>query len=354
MSGNAQAGGQGRPREPQKSSSMAPGLEFEEVWRDLQPRIVAMLVRRGTPKDVAEDVAQETAIRLLTNWHLLDEGRSPWPFARRIALNCLVDRYRRERFDTVESYPDREGTHDVEEHSLARFRLTEVWRAMADLTQKERSLLLAEVGIAAGHANDSATKMARHRARRKLTAAVGRSGAFSGLPLAWRRATAWVQLHAPAYVEVGTAAGLAVIMSAAALTWGQPGHAATKPPSLTFGSEHTSVRRLEPVRDPESSEIPRPRPSGHGQQPAADPGPQKPAPSPSHDHATDPSYTAGAGPARAEAGRDEGTMYVTVCTGENTPMTEDDFEVTVRVQDGNQKPNDETPECNHGGGEENP
>lgn len=355
MSGNAHAGAQGGDPASQNSLPMGSGVSFDEVWRDLRPRLVAMLVRRGAPRDVAEDVAQETAIRLLKNWHLLDETRPTWPFARRVALNCLVDRHRRERFDTVCDLPDREGPHDVEEHGLARFRLTEVWRAMAGLTQKERSILLAELGVASTYVNDSATKMARHRARRKLTAAVGRSGAFSGVPLAWRRFTGWLQLHGSSCVDVGTAAGLAVIMSAAAITWGSSGHARTDPHAPSLGSGQASLRTLEATRDPEAVEVPTPRPTGEREGAAGDVARPVAAQPPSDEGIPDrTSMSAKAGPARAETGRDGGAMYVKVCTGEETPMTEDDMEVTIVVPNGSEKPAHEGPPCKHGSGEEKP
>jgi hypothetical protein len=266
-------------------------------------------------------------------------------------LNCLVDRHRRERFDTLESVPDRVGPFDVEEQSLARFRLTEVWRAMAGLTQKERSILLAEVGVAGHHVNSSATKMARHRARQKLTAAVGRSGAFSGIPPAWRRFTGWVQVHGPAYVDVGAAAGLAVIVSAAAMSLGQVGHAATRPEAATLRSVNISGQKMEPSADRKVTNVPHPRPTGHRVAETAA-QPKSPRPSPSHTPQT--STEAEAGPARAEAGQNGGATYVKVCTGEDTQTPHDDAEVTVVIFDGDQDPDDEAPECEHGGNGEGP
>ena len=349
MSGNAQAPRQGTQTDISNPSSMSPGVGFEAVWRELRPRTIALLVRRGAPQDVADDVAQETAIRLLKNWHLLDESRPTWPFVRRVALNCLIDRHRRERFDTLESVPDRVGPFDVEEQSLARFRLTEVWRAMAGLTPKERAILLAEVGVPGHYANNSATKMARHRARQKLTAAVGRSGAFSGLPLTWRRFTGWLQLHGPtAYVDVGTAAGLAVIVSAAALSWGQVGHAAVGPKAHPLRS--TPVAEVRSESGHGASDIVEPRPAPAKRQ-ASSEGSTRPAsvptptPSPSSTGAT-------AGPARAEAGSYGDSTYIKVCTGEETPATYDDAEIVVVVDGGDEDPKGEGPECNHGDEEE--
>jgi len=345
MSGNAQTPMQGKQTDISNPSTMSPGVGFETVWRELRTRTIALLVRRGAPQDVAEDVAQETAIRLLKNWHLLDESRPTWPFVRRIALNCLVDRHRRERFDTFETVPDRVGPFDVEEQSLARFRLTEVWRAMAGLTPKERAILLAEVGVADHYVNNSASKMARHRARQKLTAAMGRSGAFSGIPLAWRRFTGWVQLHGPtAHVDVGTAAGLAVIaVSAAAISWGQVGHAATRPEPRALPVTQVSERTVDPSPVGRSAEVPKPRPTGPDVE--ARTAEAKASPSPTPSRSPDSTTSASAGPARAEAGENGGATYVKVCTGEETQTPHDDAEVTVVIYDGDQDPDDDAPEC---------
>lgn len=343
MSGNAQASMEGRQKDRSNRSSMSPGVGFETVWRELRPRTIALLVRRGAAQDVAEDVAQETAIRLLNNWHLLDQDRPTWPFVRRIALNCLVDRHRREHFDTLETVPDQVGPFDVEEQSLARFRLTEVWRAMAGLTQKERSILLAEVGVAGHHDNTSATKMARYRARQKLSAAVGRGGAFSGLPLAWRRLTGWVQLHCPiAHLDVGTAVGLAVIMTAAAVSWGEAGHAVVRPAAHPLRSTPLAEVRSESRHKQPGHVEPRPG------QPKRQASFEESAPPPSVPSPTSPSSTgATAGPARAEAGSYGDSTYIKVCTGEDTPTTYDDAEIVVVVDGGDEDPKGKGPECNH-------
>jgi hypothetical protein len=305
-----------------------------------------MLLQRGVPRDVAEDVVQETAIRLLNNWHLLDNSLPTWPFVRRIALNCLVDRHRSERFETFETLPERAGLHDGEEQGLARFRLTEVWNAMARLSYKERSILLAEVGIVGKHPNSPAAKMARHRARQKLTAAMGRSGAFGGIPVAWRRFTGWLQLHGPnAYLDVGTAAGLMAIVSAAAVTWGSP---ALSQPGLQRDAlkvAHVSERRMERTRESKplgtrpsrltKTELPSP-----SREPTRSARRVPPKPDPA-------STTAEVGPARAETGRNGGATYVKLCTGEDTPASEDDAEVTITLYDGDQEPDDEAPDCKH-------
>lgn len=346
MSGNAHGPRQGKRTGASNHSSMGAGCGFESVWRELRPRTIGLLVRRGASQELAEDVAQETAIRLLRNWHLLDEDRPAWPLARRIALNCLIDHHRREQPDILAAIPDQVAPFDVEEQSLARFRLGEVWRAMAGLTQREKAVLLAELGVAGHHGNTSAIKMARLRAREKLSAAVGRSGALSAVPLQWRRFTGWLHLHGSTpYVEAGAAAGLLVIVSAAAITWGQPGHAAPKQGPSNLPSIQLSERQVtEPGARTQSDIAARRRvaPAGARQPQAARP---TPTPSPTPTGAT-------AGPARAETGKKGGATYVKICAGEDTQTPHDDVGVTVVVYDGSQEPGDEPAECKYGNDEE--
>lgn len=354
MSENTHASVQGDKAISSNPTDMT-SISFETAWRELRPRTINMLLRRGASRDVAEDIAQETAIRLLKNWHLVDGDRPIWPFVRRIAINCLVDRHRRTRHESLDQVPDRESVHDVEEQGLARFRLSEVWRAMGGLSHKERSILLAEVGVVTGFGNTSATKMARHRARQKLTAAMGRSGAFGGIPVTWRRLTAWMQLHVPTtHIDVATSAGLLVIVSAAAVSLTPPAHPSpNRPPAAIRPAEvsHVSdMKRTAATRPTTTAARSHP-------QPKRSPLSLDPTPQPSPSGSSDPEKsvtTAQAGPARAETGQDGGATYVQLCTGENTPTTADDTDTTIVLYDGDQEENDGPPECRHEEQEESP
>ena len=71
---------------------------FKELFRFYAPRIQAMLMRRGTTGEAAEDLAQET---LITVWHKAgsyDVERatvSAWIFT--IARNLRIDRFRKDQ-----------------------------------------------------------------------------------------------------------------------------------------------------------------------------------------------------------------------------------------------------------------
>lgn len=353
MSGNAHERRQGKPGSASNASAMTPGLGFEPTWKELRPRVVSLMRQGGASPDAAEDLAQEAAIRLLNSWHLLDEDRPTWPFVRRVALNCLIDRHRRETLEPLGSLPDIAAPYDVEEQGLARFRLRQAWRAMNGLTQRERAVLLAEVGLAGRHPNDSATKMTRLRARRKLAEAMGPSGAFSGIAVAWRRFTGWLQLNgSTAGMDVATAAGLVVVVSAAAASWSHAGPAVRTTEPAAMRSMEVEARTLNEPSMPKRNRLVAPlqRESNADRERALG---KEPSPTPSL--TPQPTSTqASAGPARAETGRDGGATYVKICTGEGTQTPHDDAEVTIVVYDGDQEPDDDAPECHREEEEENP
>ena len=353
MSENAHESRQGNQAPPPNASDMTPGAGFEPIWKELRPRVVSLMRQRGASVDAAEDLAQETAIRLLNSWDVLDRERSVWPFARRVALNCLIDRHRRETLDPLGSVPDVTAPHDVEEQGLARFRLHQAWRAMNGLTQRERAVLLAEIGLARRHPNDSATKMTRLRARQKLSDAIGPSSAFSGIAVAWRRFTGWIQLNAPtASMDVATAAGLVVVVSAAAVSWGHASPSVTKTGSTEIRTIQVGARSFHKAPAPKRDKVVAPSPrESKAKSERARPNDNSPATAPT----PQPSSTqATAGPARAETGRNGGATYVKVCTGEDTATPYDDAEVTIVVYDGDQEPDDDAPECHHKDEEEKP
>lgn len=70
-------------------------------WSELRGAIVHYIIRRGQPADVAEDVAQDTCIKLLAYCEQ-QRPASLYALAFRIAATCLVDNKRKERNHTEE------------------------------------------------------------------------------------------------------------------------------------------------------------------------------------------------------------------------------------------------------------
>lgn len=74
---------------------------FEQTAARLRPLILRIGRDFFGSADDAEDVAQETLLRLWQYCQRLDEGRNMEALAARVAKNCCVDMQRRSRIDTV-------------------------------------------------------------------------------------------------------------------------------------------------------------------------------------------------------------------------------------------------------------
>ena len=165
---------------------------FESEWRVVAPAVERFLVARGVPKWLAEDVLQETALRLYRVWDTVDPERGATGLALTIARNALWDeRNRRRVVELPGSLPDTAAADDVEGAGIARLELRRVRDVLSLLSPSHRSVLLAEVGhgFEPSGSND-ATKMLRLRARRKMrslleTASAGAFAAISPRSL-WR------------------------------------------------------------------------------------------------------------------------------------------------------------------------
>ena len=185
---------------------------FETSWPELEKQLRDALTRRRVPVDAREDVLQETALRLLRSWDRV-RPESMWAFALTVALNIVRDEARkRERRDhSVIESPIHE--HDAEHEALVRIELERVRVALASMPERQRSILLGEVGEAA-HAGVStpALKMARMRARRRLRSLIEDVSGFVALP--FLRMRRW--LHDADAGVANTAASMAVRLAAVA------------------------------------------------------------------------------------------------------------------------------------------
>lgn len=153
--------------------------DFETEWPGLAERLCHFLSRRGISAAQAEDVVQETGLRLFGCWETVDRGRPAWPLARTIALNHLRDQARRKIEEVAIDLPDVPHAHDVETRGMALLELHLVSAALDELTPAARAAVLSEIGGegAVGNASD-AEKMQRMRARKKLRRMLGKMPAL--------------------------------------------------------------------------------------------------------------------------------------------------------------------------------
>lgn len=161
---------------------MTPELKrrFEAEWPALERRLKLVLFHKRVPLSQQDDLLQEVALRLVGTWTTVDKDRT-WMFTKTILLNLLRDEYRRRaaRPEDVHELPDVPANTDIEEAGLARIELERVRKALGELSEAHRSVLLQEVGEHPLPKSDggAATKMMRMRARRKLNAAVEKTSA---------------------------------------------------------------------------------------------------------------------------------------------------------------------------------
>jgi RNA polymerase sigma-70 factor (ECF subfamily) len=69
--------------------------EYDEFFRDAYPRLVAFGLAMSTPRQVAQDLAQETLIRAYERRDRLVELEAPYGWCRRVMSNLLIDQHRR-------------------------------------------------------------------------------------------------------------------------------------------------------------------------------------------------------------------------------------------------------------------
>lgn len=154
---------------------------FEARWPELETQLRAALTRRRIPIDAREDILQETALRLLRNWdHVQPE--SLWAFALTVALNIVRDDARKKERHERNTFQDPVVTHDPEHEALVRLELDRVRVALTTMSERQRTILLSEIGEATRETSTPAQKMARMRARRRLRSLIEDASVFVALP----------------------------------------------------------------------------------------------------------------------------------------------------------------------------
>jgi hypothetical protein len=143
---------------------------FEEAWPELAARLGATLRRRRVSPWLADDIVQETGLRLFKMWDSVDPDLSPWGLSLTIAKNLLWDStHRQAARELLVDPPERTTSYDVETAGIARLELKRVARALGKMSHSYRSVLLAELGGAdVPSPSPAATKMLRMRARKRL------------------------------------------------------------------------------------------------------------------------------------------------------------------------------------------
>lgn len=144
--------------------------QFEHTWPVLSVRLHRLLARKKVSPWLAEDLVQETGLRLIRMWPEIDQAKPLWPLTATIALNLFRDEMRRAGGkESIQELPDSPSAENVEERGMARVELRAVGGALAQMPALQRNAILADLsaGTAASPLASSA-RMLRMRARRRL------------------------------------------------------------------------------------------------------------------------------------------------------------------------------------------
>ena len=117
---------------------VAAALDFESVFRDQYPRLVAFGVAMTGDVEVARDLAQETMARAHVHWDTVESTDAPPAWLRRVMRNLVVDHLRRRGAErrAVERIDSRRTTDDPAER--AQSQLAEL---LAVLPERQRTVV---------------------------------------------------------------------------------------------------------------------------------------------------------------------------------------------------------------------
>lgn len=115
---------------------------FEQLLAQNLPRVQAIAWRIVKSQPEAEDIAQETFLRLWTQAPTLgDVPVEPWLY--RVASNLAIDRYRRKKPELMDVLPDHaDGAADAETQLRAAELSAQVDAAVAELPDRQRLAIL--------------------------------------------------------------------------------------------------------------------------------------------------------------------------------------------------------------------
>ena len=129
---------------------------FGEVFAALAPRLCLFLRRLGCSVDLAEDLTQETFLRMHHARGSFARGKQVAPWAYAIARNCFISHTRSSRAKLSRASVDSEqvelsagANYSVEEESIARESAEVVNRALSAMTpaRREAFVLLRYEGM---------------------------------------------------------------------------------------------------------------------------------------------------------------------------------------------------------------
>ena len=216
--------------------------ELTEIWPQVRPRLLAYLVARGISPANADDVVQDVAERVIR--HRIDfvDADDLLRWCVPVARHASIDQHRRTtRLVSIHSVADCAEADDLTETVGARLRLRRVMDGWGKLSSTDRETLVDAALDDAGLALDSATRVRRHRARKRLLELVGPAAAAAwAIRVARRIGRTGVAVVTPAAVAasfvIGAGGGSVAAPAIAAMPPDQPRAASQAHAPVAAGS----------------------------------------------------------------------------------------------------------------------
>lgn len=180
----------------------ADDVDYDALYRQFAPKVLAVARRRLGGQGVAEDVVQEVFIRAFVALPGLDLERPLWPWLRRVTVNVCTDVLRSPRTwaeQPMDELPESAAPAaapgvDPVSRMMADEQRQAIADALATLAPRQREILLRRVvdgtsseEMAAGEGSSveavkSAVKRGRHGFRRAYTDIASERGLLGGSP----------------------------------------------------------------------------------------------------------------------------------------------------------------------------
>jgi RNA polymerase sigma-70 factor (ECF subfamily) len=140
----AQHDGPGRQQSETRGGrgAMTAAARGPEAWlcAEIEPRLIGALTLYCGDRGVAEELAQETLVRLLDRWAQVRHLDSPAAWAHRVAINLANSRFRRLRAERRAR--QRLGAYAAQEHGTDVATHVAVREAVARLPRRQRTALV--------------------------------------------------------------------------------------------------------------------------------------------------------------------------------------------------------------------
>lgn len=122
------------------SSGGRPQVEFDGWYAVERPRLVAVLLRTGHPKEEAEEIADEAMARALARWRRVSEMASPVGWTTVVAFNLSRRRGARRSKERALLTASNHGVRSIRDHADGAD--PDLWAAVSALPNRQRTMVV--------------------------------------------------------------------------------------------------------------------------------------------------------------------------------------------------------------------